>query len=150
MEQEQVACPLTKGERILVAVDGSNNSDMAVEQALSLATTCSSKLFAITVIDAYPKQIEGAPGVTEKVEREAKEILKKAEEKSVAKNIPCETILRTGRQPHECIVEEARKKGVDLIVMGTHGRTGLKKLLMGSVAQKVIGYTPCPVMVVPG
>jgi nucleotide-binding universal stress UspA family protein len=47
------------------------------------------------------------------------------------------------------IVEEAKKKNVDLIVMGTRGKTGLKRVFLGSVAQKVIGYAPCPVMVVP-
>ncbi len=150
MTAEQTACPLTKGERILVAVDGSSNSDFAVAQALSMATTCNSRLFAITVVDIYPFYMEGAPGVKEKAEKEARNILRNVEEKAKEANISCETILRVGHQPHEFIVKDAKEKNIDLIVMGTHGRTGLKKLVMGSVAQRVIGYTPCPVMVVPG
>ena len=150
MTTEQTTCPLTKGERIMVAVDGSSNSDFAVDQALSMASTCNSNFFAITVVDIYPVYMEGALGVKEKAENEARKILRKVEEKAKEANISCETILCVGHQPHEFIVKEAKDKNIDLIVMGTHGRTGLKKFFMGSVAQKVIGYTPCPVMVVPG
>ena len=64
-------------------------------------------------------------------------------------NIECETLVRIDEQPHEPIVQEAKKRNADLIVMGTRGVTGLKRVLMGSVAQKVIGHAPCPVMVVP-
>lgn len=150
MTAKQMACPLTKGQRILVAVDGSSNSDLAVEQALSMATTCNSKFYAITVVDVYPIYMEGAPGVKKKAEKEARNILKKVEEKAKKQNIACETILHIGHQPHEFIVREAKERNIDLIVMGTHGRTGLEKFVMGSVAQKVIAYAPSPVMVVPG
>ena len=150
MTEEQIACPLSKGERILVAVDGSKNSEFAVDQALSMAATCNSKFFAISVADVYPVYVESAPEVKEKVMNETKQILEEVEEKAKNANISCETILHVGHQPHEFIVKEAKEKNIDLIVMGTRGRTGLKKFVMGSVAQKVIGYTPCPVMVVPG
>jgi nucleotide-binding universal stress UspA family protein len=150
MEHEPLTCPLTRGEKILVAIDGSSNSDFALKQAFSMARTCNSKLYAITVIDAYPVQIEGAPGVKEKMETEARKLLEKAEEKAVGNNIDCEMILRWESSPHAAIIKEAKARGVDLIVLGSHGKTGLKKLFLGSVAQKVIGYARCPVMVVPG
>ena len=150
MTDKQIVCPLSRGERILVAVDGSSNSDFAVDQALSMAATCNSQFFAISVADVYPVYMEGAPDVKNKVTEETRKILGKVEEKAKKANIPCETILHFGRQPHEFIVKEAKERDVDLIVMGTHGRTGLKKFVMGSVTQKVIGYTPCPVMIVPG
>ena len=54
-----------------------------------------------------------------------------------------------GGKPYEFIVKEAEDREIDLIVMGTHGRTGLTRVLMGSVAQSVIGHAPCPVLVVP-
>jgi nucleotide-binding universal stress UspA family protein len=146
---EEVTCPLTKGETILVAVDGSENSDFALEQALSMADMCNSTLYAITVIDVYPKQIEGTPGVKEQMQKEAEALLQKAEAKAKEKNIAVETAVHWGRHPHEAILNECKDKGVDLIVLGTHGRTGLKKFFMGSVAQKVVGYSRCPVMVVP-
>ena len=118
-------CPLTRGERILVAVDGSDFSDAAVDQAISLGGICNSEIFAI------------------------REHLDKAKEKVDKAGIPCETIVHMGGSPHEFIIQEAKDKGIDLICMGTHGRTGLKRILMGSVAQSVIGHAPCPVLVVP-
>ena len=147
---EEVACPLTKGEETLGDVGGSNNSNFAVEQALSMANTCNSILYAVTVIDVYPKQIEGTPGAKEQMDKEAHSLLQKVEAKANEKNIPVETVVHWGRHPHESIIKDSKEKGVDLIVLGSHGRTGLKKFFLGSVAQKVIGYARCPVMVVPG
>lgn len=149
MNQNQMACPLTKGEKILVALDGSIYSDAALEQAISLGKICNSAIYTLTVIDLYPEQMEAAPSLVEKMSQDARAILDKAKERVEAENIACETIVHMGGQPHEFIIQEAKEKNVDLIVMGTHGRTGLKKLLMGSVVQKVIGYAPCPVLVVP-
>jgi nucleotide-binding universal stress UspA family protein len=149
MNDEPYACPLTRGETILVALDGSGSSEFALEQAFSMAKTCNSMLYAITVIDAYPIQIEGSPGVNENVEKEAQKLLEKAAAKAKEENINFETILRWEKNPHTAIIKEAKKRGVDLIIVGSHGKTGLKKLFLGSVAQKVIGYARCPVMVVP-
>ena len=146
---EQTACPLTRGERILVAMDGSIYSDKALDQALSMARVCGSTLFAITVMDVYPATLGSAPGVEERLSREAGRILEKAKNKAAEDNIPCETIVHIGKHPHEFIVREAIERDIDLIVMGTHGRTGLKKLLLGSVAERVIGHAPCAVLVTP-
>jgi len=149
MNQDQLACPLTKGERILVALDGSPYSEAALDQAISLGKTCNSRIFAITVVDLYPAQFEMAPELYEKMSQQAGETLQSAKEKIEKENIPCETIVHTGGQPHEFIVQEAKDKNIDLIVMGTHGRTGLKRFFMGSVVERVIGHAPCSVMVVP-
>jgi nucleotide-binding universal stress UspA family protein len=149
MNQDQMTCPLTKGERILVALDGSQYSQAALEQAVSLGKTCNSRIYVITVVDLYPAQLELAPQLHEKMTRQANQLLDDARGRIEKENIPCETILHTGGQPHEFIVDEARDKNIDLIVMGTHGRTGLKRFFMGSVAEKVIGHSPCSVMVVP-
>ena len=149
MGEEQVACPLTKGERILVALDGSIYSEKAFDQAVSMATVCNSSLFAIFVVHAYPASLKPWPGTEEQINKEAEEFLEKAKEKAAKQNVSCETIVHMGGQPHEFIVKEAKERNIDLIVMGTHGRTGLKRLFMGSVAQKVIGYASCSVLVVP-
>ena len=149
MGEEQLACPLTRGERILVAVDGSIYSERALDQAISMAMVCNSSLFAICVLESYPKSLAPGPGVEQKLKKEAGEILEKVKEKAAKQNVSCETIVHVGSQPHQFIVKEARERNIDMIVMGTHGRTGLKKLIMGSVAQKVIGYSPCSVLVVP-
>ena len=149
MEQEQTSCPLSKGERILVAVDGSQCSEKALEQALSMGKVCNSTLFAVSVIEMYPESLGVAYQLEEKMEKEARAILEGVKQKAERDNIQCETIVHMGARPDQLIVQEARDKKVDLIVLGTHGRTGLKKLLMGSVAERVIGHAPCAVLVTP-
>ena len=69
MEKLVCACPLTRGERILVAVDGSPFSDTAVDQAISLGRICNSEIFVISVVDLYPEQMEVAPALVEKMSR---------------------------------------------------------------------------------
>jgi nucleotide-binding universal stress UspA family protein len=145
----ECACPLTRGERILVAVDGSAFSDAAVDQAISLGGICNSQIFVISIVDLYPEQMEVAPALVEKMSQEARQHLDNAKQKVDQANIPCQTIVRMGGLPHMFIVQEAKEKAIDLIVMGTHGRSGLKRVLLGSVAQNVIGNSPCPVLVVP-
>ena len=149
MSELHCACPLTRGERILVAVDGSEFSDVAVDQAISLGGICNSQIYLISVVDLYPEQMQVAPTLVEKMSEEVRDNLESARKKVEKANIPCETIVRMGGKPHEFIVQEARERSVDLIAMGTHGRSGLKRILMGSVAQNVIGHAPCPVIVVP-
>ena len=148
MAQQEFACPLTRGEKILVAVDGSAFSDAAVDQAISLGRICNSQILVISVIDLYPEQMAVAPALVDKMSEEVRQHLDKAKQKIDKANIPCETIVHMGGKPHEFIVQEAKERAIDLIVMGTHGRTGIKRVLMGSVAQNVIGLTPCPVLVV--
>jgi nucleotide-binding universal stress UspA family protein len=149
MAEAVLACPLAKGERILVALDGSDHSQKAFDQALSLARVCNSELFAISVVDLYPEQMEVAPALEEKMSKEAKAILESAKQKAEQENIACETVVRIGIPANEAIVEEAKERNIDLIVMGTHGRTGLKRVVMGSVAERVIGHAPCGVLVTP-
>ena len=87
MNQEEMACPLTKGERILIALDGSKYGDAALDQAISLGRTCNSTIFAISVIELHPEQMEVAPALTEKMSEEAKETLDKAKAKVEKENI---------------------------------------------------------------
>ena len=69
MVQEDMACPLTRGERILVAVDGSEYSDSVVDQAISMGRICNSVIFAISVIELFPESIALAPDVEKKCPR---------------------------------------------------------------------------------
>ncbi len=149
MTQDNFDCPLTRGERILVAVDGSEFSDAAVDQAVSLGGICNSQIFVISVVDLYPEQMAVAPALVEKMSAEVREHLDRAAEKVEKAGIACETIVHMGGTPHEFIVQEARERSVDLIVMGTKGRTGLDRVILGSVSQNVIGHAPCAVLVVP-
>ncbi|MGD9080896.1 MAG: universal stress protein [Desulfobacterales bacterium] len=143
------ACPLTRGEKILVAVDGSAYSELAVDQAISLGGICNSEIFVISVVDLFPEQMAVAPSLVEKMSEEVRQYLDRAKQKIDKADIPCETIVRMGGKPHEFIVQEAKEREIDLIVMGTHGKSGIRRVLLGSVAQNVIGHAPCPVLVVP-
>jgi len=149
MVQDEMACPITRGERILVALDGSEYTDAIVDQAISMGRICNSTIFAISVIPFFPESLAIAPQLEEEVAKKTRIFLENVKNRIEKENIKCETIVRLDAQPHGQIVEEAKKMNVDLIIMGTRGMTGLKRVFLGSVAQKVIGYAPCPVMVVP-
>jgi nucleotide-binding universal stress UspA family protein len=149
MEKEEFACPITKGEKILVAVDGSEFTDIIVDQAVSMGRICNSVIVAISVIPFFPEYVSFAAQLEEELSKNTRKILEKVRRRIEKENIECETVVRIDEQPHEPIVQEAKERNIDLIVMGTRGMTGLKRVLMGSVAQKVIGHAPCPVMVVP-
>ena len=149
MVLDELACPISKGERILVALDGSEFTDAIVDQAISMGRICNSVIYAISVMVFFPESLAIAPQLEEEMAKKTKEFLEKVKNKVEKENLTCETIVRLDPQPYLPIVEEAKKKNVDLIVMGTRGMTGLKRVFLGSVAQKVIGYAPCPVMVVP-
>ena len=149
MEQAQPVCPLTKCKRILVAMDRSKYSEKAFDQAISIAKICKSTLFVISVIDLYPEVNEIVLTHEEKMLMGTSAFLEGVKDRAAKENIPCETIMQVGGQPHKFIIQEAKGKNIDLIVMGTHGRTGLDKLLIGSVAERVVGHAPCAVMVTP-
>ena len=149
MEKEEFACPITKGEKILVAVDGSEFTDIIVDQAVSMGRICNSVIVAISVIPFFPEYVSFAAQLEEELSKNTRKILEKVRRRIEKENIECETVVRIDEQPHEPIVQEAKERNIDLIVMGTRGMNGLKRVLMGSVAQKVIGHAPCPVMVVP-
>ena len=148
-QSSQSSCPLTKGEHILVPFDGSPNSEVAVDQAISLGSICNSKIYLIHVIDLFPEQMVAAEDLVNKMYKEAQGFLDKAKKKIDQAGIACETEIHSGGRPHDLILKEARGKSIDLIVMGTHGASGLRRVFMGSVAQKVTGSAHCPVMVVP-
>ena len=150
MTEDFAACPLTRGRRILVAVDGSQHAEQAVEQAISLGGVCSSELYALSVAEVIPEYLAEAPQLFERKQQEAREIAEKACEKIKGAGLACETLTHFSDQPAEAILKEAKDKEIDLIVMGTRGRSLLARLLLGSVAQRVIAHAPCPVMVIPG
>ena len=80
---------------------------------------------------------------------DTKKFIDAAKKKVDDARIPCETIVHMGGEPYEFIVQEAKDREIDLIVMGSHGRRGIERILLGSTAQNVIGNAPCPVIVVP-
>jgi nucleotide-binding universal stress UspA family protein len=120
---------------ILVATDGSTHANAAVSEAIAIAKRCGSHIIALSAMR------------DESEREEAKNISNKAFEMAQKEGVSAEAVTPTGRS-FNMIVETAGGRGVDLIVMGTYGKTGVKKLLMGSSTEKVIGTAGCAVLVV--
>ncbi len=142
-------CPTGRVERILLSTDGSEYSEGAVREAIKLARKCSSRLAAISVVESNPELETIAPQVLEQAERKARVQLDAVKERAAKAGVDCECVIREGEDGYRYIVEEAKQRGSTLIVMGRRGRTGLKRLMMGSVTARVIGHAPCTVLVVP-
>jgi len=136
-------------EKILLATDGSESVEAAIQEAINIARVCSSRLFVLSVVEVNPEYEALAPNIVEKAETETKEHVDSVKNRAEKEGISCETIVHQGEEPYRFIVDEAKKTKVDMIVMGSHGRTGLKRLMMGSVTARVIGHAPCKVLVVP-
>jgi hypothetical protein len=134
MESTQL-CPLLKLEKLLVATDRSVFSEGAVREAINFAKKCSSRVYVVSVLETNPEYETVGANVEKVMETAQKE------------GISVEALTPIGK-PHEVIVEIAGGRGVDLIVMGTYGKTGLKKFLMGSATEKVIGHAGCAVLTV--
>jgi nucleotide-binding universal stress UspA family protein len=142
-------CPIARMEKLLIATDGSEFSKSAVSGAINLAKRCSSKLFAISVVKTGHEFNDLVPQVIEGLEQEASEHLESVKNMAFQEGIDCAAIVRLSEDPYEEIVDLAKKNKVNVIIVGTHGRTGVKRLMMGSVTAKVIGHAPCNVLVVP-
>lgn len=142
-------CPAAKLARLVLPTDGSEFSEGAVREAINLAKTCSSKLIAVSVIEINPEYAAIAPQLVEKEEKEAREHLESVKARALKEGVDCEIIAHQGEEPYRYIVEEAERNKADMIVMGRRGRTGLKRLMMGSETARTIGHAPCNVLVVP-
>ncbi len=122
-------------KKILVAVDGSDCGDAALREAVSISKRCNSGLMALSVASA-----EAEKGTADSIVKQAEELAKK-------EGVAVQGVTVIGK-PYEAIVETAKKNQADLIVVGSHGRRGMERLLMGSVTERVIGHTDTAVMVV--
>jgi len=123
-------------QRILVASDGSPYSQAAWELALAMAKQAKSRLIGVAV----------APEEGDIIEAQA--IIRRMLTAATLAGVPMKGVNPQGVAADTGIVQQAIKNEVDLIVVGSYGRTGLKKLLMGSVTERVIGGSPCPILVV--
>ena len=142
-------CPIAKVERILLASDGSEFSSGAVREALNFAKWCNSHLYVMSVVETNPELEIYGPTVVEQMEKATKKHLEEIREGANKEGITCDIVTRHGEDTSRYIVEEAEKIGADVIVMGRRGRSGIKRLMMGSVTALVIGTAPCDVFVVP-
>jgi nucleotide-binding universal stress UspA family protein len=139
---------------ILLPTDGSELSDKATATAIEFAKLHQARIVSIAVITPLPFSSIGDSGAVidsgqfaTQMQKAAEHHLEKVANAAAAANIPFESVLSTSLSPHEEIVETAKKYHCDLIMMASHGRKGLKGLLLGSETQKVLAHTTLPVMV---
>lgn len=135
-------------ERLLLATDGSEYSRKAAERALALAQASGGTLKIISVLEISPHIYAVAPELAEEKIKLPRKYAQEAKDLAASRGIIAEDFVREAESADEPIIDLARQADIDLIVMGSHGRTGLKRLLMGSVTERVIGNAPCPVLVV--
>jgi nucleotide-binding universal stress UspA family protein len=146
------AAPEFKIKRILVPLDFSECSKKALRYALALARQHSAALDLVYVVPLTPYS-SGDYGVIdysylqEELEESAGRELRKTIADEIVDSVAAGPIIRTGAAARE-IIDVARSLPSDLIVISTHGRSGLKHVLLGSVAEQVVRHAPCPVLVV--
>ncbi len=141
-------------KHILVPVDGSETSLHAVAKAAGLAKAFGSAVTAVYVLDPYPFTGVGADFAYGQAQylsaatAEANTALEAVKKQMDEAGVDVKTMVGEGHAVHEGIVRVADSVGADLIVMGSHGRRGLEKLVLGSVAQRVLSAARIPVLVV--
>lgn len=143
-------------KRILVPVDGSNASGLGLDTAIKLAKDQDAALFILHVVDnRVITQSMGMGGIGvdrlfESLRASGKQVLAKAQARALKHHARTKIILDESsvRSVSDVIVRQARKLRADLIVIGTHGRRGLSRMVMGSDAEGVVRTAPAPVMLV--
>ena len=142
---------MTLYDRILVPTDGSSEGERAVTHALDVAAVHGASVHAVYVVDTA--SYAGMPmessweGVDELLRSDAREAVKRVEQIAATTSVDVETAVVDGSPSRE-IIRYAEANDCDLIVMGTHGRGGIDRLLLGSVAEKVVRGASVPVLTV--
>lgn len=126
--------------RVLLATDGSRSGDAAAVAASRISQCCAAPVTVVSV---------RVPGHSAERQAEADAIVERVVRLLKDQGVEADGLVGSGSAP-DVIANAARDRGADLIVMGSHGRTGLGRLLLGSNSERVIGQASCPVMVVKG
>jgi nucleotide-binding universal stress UspA family protein len=142
-------------QRILIATDGSKLSAKAVKSGIKLAASLGAEVFAFMAIPRYPvayyeggavPSVEFTEKARGKLRHDAQLILNQVEEMCASYEVKATTV--TGLDPvGDAIIKSAKKHNCDLIVMASHGRKGIKRLLLGSETQDVLTHSTIPVLV---
>jgi nucleotide-binding universal stress UspA family protein len=140
---------------ILVPTDGSALSDKAIRTAVEFAQLNGARLVGLSVAEPFPysPMSEGAITIDASAYQEqmlelARLNVKKVADAASAANVRCETHVRQSFSPYEEIIDIANLQGCDIVIMASHGRTGLNKLFLGSETQKVLAHSSLPVLVI--
>lgn len=140
-------------QSILVPVDFSAHSKNALKYAIPFARQFKASIELLYVIEptVYPADFSfgqvGFPNVEEEMRKRATKELDRLVQKEISKQVKASRTIRVGRPFYE-INQHAKEQGIDLIIIATHGHTGMEHILFGSTAEKVVRGAPCPVLVV--
>lgn len=143
-------------QRILVATDGSTLSKKAVKSAIEMAALCGAELVAVKVVPRYPQSyFEGGialqPEEVRRVENqwaeEGQAVVDAVKKAALAKGVQAKALTIKSDVVSDALIAAAKKQQCDLIIMASHGRKGIKRLLLGSETQHVLTHTTTPVLV---
>jgi nucleotide-binding universal stress UspA family protein len=141
-------------KHLLLPTDGSPLSDFAIRKALQLAHSVGAKVTGVTVMPGYHVMSYAAESLQDTREqfevdtrRHADKYLSKLNEAATLADVLCDTVAIRGDHPYEQIIATAEQRQCDLIVMASHGRKGIKALLLGGETLKVLTHTKTPVLV---
>jgi len=137
-------------KKILIAHDGSKNSNKALKIAVEIAVKFDSILYVLSVVpELYLTELTDfdRQRIMEALTEETNKTMEKVRSTLASHPIEHKTLVRQG-DPAEIILDSAKKMKVNLIVTGSHGRHGASKFLLGSVSSKVLDHAHCPVLVV--
>ncbi|HED07678.1 MAG TPA: universal stress protein [Ignavibacteria bacterium] len=138
-------------KKILVPIDFSDYSKDALNYAINFIKYFNAKLTLIYVIEPviYPPDFSATqisiPPTDYELTKTAKESLEHFIEREIPSNIDVDTVIKTGK-PFVEIIETAEEENIDLIIISSHGHSGIEKILFGSTAEKVVRKAPCPVL----
>ena len=142
---------------ILIPTDGSELADHAVTNGLSLAKSVGAKVTAIIVEEPFnwlsvsetqeQRAFIELANHSEQIKKHAASVLNRVASAAKQAGVPCDTIQVENAQPYQAIIATAGERGCDLIVMASHGRSGLSAVVLGSVTNKVLTHTKTPGLV---
>lgn len=140
-------------QHLLVPIDFGKASDQALAIAMQLGKVLQARLTLLHVVQTpLMTGLETGIGIAQyldDLQSQAQQSLARYAQRVKTSGLDCETIIELAL-PYQHIVDYAARQHVDLIVMGTHGHTGLQHMLLGSVAERVVRLAPCPVLVTRG
>lgn len=143
-------------KHLLVPIDGTEFSMAAVQRAASFASDAGAHITFLNIEHAFPAMYLGEGAIMDEnapakfhelADSQAHQILRAAEEIARAAGVQCTTLILVSESACEAIIEAAEKNACDLIFMASHGRSGIGRLLLSSVTEKVLRHTKIPVLV---
>jgi nucleotide-binding universal stress UspA family protein len=134
-------------KKLIVATDGSSYSEVAGRRAIEIAAQHNSEIIALSAVDVTVEFMIRAQEVYEHTVANAKTFADSIKERAISANIRADSIVKDG-EVFKVIIDAAKEYQADMIVMGSLGRTGIKRLLMGSTAERVLGHASFPVLIV--